>query len=125
MKKSDINKETWECAKEEMREAIIEQAKKRGLINYSNLLNKVTSLMLDLELVDHRNIMAEMLGEISLAEDKAGRGMLSALVVQKTGDKEPGQGFFDYAEFLGKDISDKTKFWIQEVNTVHECWSEH
>ena len=125
MRKADISTTIWERAKQEMKLAIIERAKKRIMINYSELLNKITSLKLDIEQVDHRNIMAEMLGEISLSEDKAGRGMLSALVTHKTGDMEPGQGFFHYAEFLGKDISDKTKFWIQEVHKVHKYWSEH
>lgn len=125
MTKSDIKKEIWKRARQEMKDAIIEQAKKRSLISYSELLNKVTSLQLDIELVDQRNIMAEMLGEISLAEDKAGRGMLSALVTHKSGDMEPGQGFFDYAKVLDKDVSDKIKFWSQEVNKVHKYWFEH
>ncbi|MDP2904807.1 MAG: hypothetical protein Q8O22_00720 [Candidatus Omnitrophota bacterium] len=125
MRKADIDNRIWECAKREMKLAIIERAKKRIMINYSELLNKITLLKLDMEQVDHRNIMAEMLGEISLVEDKAGRGMLSALVTHKTGDMEPGQGFFQYAESLGKDISDKTKFWAQEVNKIHKYWSEH
>ncbi len=125
MRKSDISTAIWERAKQEMKLAIIERAKKRLMINYSELLNKITSLKLDIEQVDHRSIMAEMLGEISLAEDKDGRGMLSALVTHKTGDMEPGQGFFHYAKVLGKDISDKTRFWIQEVNKVHNYWSDH
>ncbi len=125
MRKTDISTAIWERAKQEMKLAIIERAKKRLMINYSELLNKITSLKLDIEQIDHRSIMAEMLGEISLAEDKVGRGMLSALVVHKTGDMEPGQGFFHYAEVLGKDISDKTRFWTQEVNKVHEYWSNH
>jgi len=125
MKKADIEKKLWERAKQEMKLAIVERAKKRSMINYSELLNKIISLKLDIEQVDHRSIMAEMLGEISLAEDKAGRGMLSVLVTHKTGDMEPGQGFFHYAEVLGRDISDKTKFWIQEVHKVHKYWSMH
>lgn len=108
-----------------MRIAIIERAKRERMITYSELLKKVKSLKLNIEEIDHRSIMAEMLGEISLAEDKAGRGMLSALVVHKTGDREPGQGFFDYAEALGRDVSDKTECWIREVNRVHGYWSKH
>ena len=67
--------------------------------------------------------MAEMLGEISLAEDKDGRGMLSALVVHKTGDMEPGQGFFHYAEVLGRDVSDRLTCWVREIHKVHDCWA--
>ncbi|NQT06919.1 MAG: hypothetical protein HQ575_05195 [Candidatus Omnitrophica bacterium] len=125
MKKTDIKRKSWECTKEEMRIAIIEQAKRENMITYSELLKKVKSLKLNIEEIDHRSIMAEMLGEISLAEDKAGRGMLSALVVHKTGDREPGQGFFDYAEVLGRDVSDKTKCWVREVSRVYDYWSKH
>ena len=35
-----------------------------------------------------------MLGEISSAEDAAGRGMLTVVVVHKAGDMQPGPGFF-------------------------------
>lgn len=125
MKKSDIRRKIWERTKEEMKVAIIEQAKREGMVSYSELLRNVKSLKLNIEEIDHRSIMAEMLGEISLAEDKAGRGMLSVLVVHKTGDKEPGQGFFDYAEILGRDISDKKSCWIREVNRVYSYWSKH
>ncbi|MFC1755722.1 hypothetical protein ACFL96_20420 [Thermoproteota archaeon] len=124
MKKTDIQKKVWECTKEEMKIAIIKQAKREVMISYSELLKNVKSLKLNIEEIDHRSIMAEMLGEISLAEDKAGRGMLSALVVHKTGDMEPGQGFFDYAETLGRDISEKTKCWVREVERVHKYWSK-
>lgn len=123
MKKTDIQKEVWEKTKQEMKLIVLNRAKQRGMIAYSELLDKVTSLQLDLEQPDHRSIMAEMLGEISLAEDKAGRGMLSALVVYKTGDMEPGQGFFDYAEVLGRDISDRLTFWVREIHKVHDCWA--
>ena len=99
MKKSDIKRKVWERTKEEMKIAIIEQAKREDMISYSKLLNYIKSLKLNIEEIDHRSIMAEMLGEISLAEDKAGRGMLSALVVHKTGDREPGQGFLTMQKF--------------------------
>ena len=123
MKKADIRNEVWEQAKQEMRLAIIKRAKQHGMIAYSELLNKVSSLRLELEQPDHRSVMAEMLGEISLAEDKVGRGMLSALVVHKTGDMVPGQGFFHYAEVLGRDISDKVACWVREIHKVYDCWA--
>ena len=125
MKKSDIRNEVWEQAKQEMTFAIIKRAKQSRMIAYSELLNQVSSLRLDLEQVDHRSIMAELLGEISLAEDKAGHGMLSALVIHKTGDMVPGQGFFHYAEALGKDVSDKLTCWVRETHKVHDYWTNN
>ena len=49
MRKADISTGIWERAKQEMKLAIIERAKKRDMISYSELLNKITSLKLDIE----------------------------------------------------------------------------
>lgn len=124
MKKTDIDTALWERLKQEMQNAIIEKAKTRSMVTYSELVNKLTSLQLDTKQAHHRDILAKMLGEISIAEDKAGRGMLSALVIHKAGDMEPGQGFFECAKSLNKSIPDKTKFWIQQVKKVHKYWTK-
>jgi hypothetical protein len=47
--------------------------------------------------------------------------MLSVLVVHKTGDQMPVQVFFDLAEELGKNVSDKLKFWTDEFRAVLEA----
>jgi hypothetical protein len=59
-----------------------------------------------------------MLGEVSTNEHRAGRGMLSVLVVHKTGDMRPGPGFFDLARKLGYAFKDEDAFWINMVNKV-------
>jgi len=122
MKRADIENIIWERTKQEMKSIIIEYAKRAAMITYSELLNKEISLKLNMEQIDHRNIMAQLLGEISQEEDKAGRGMLSAIVIHKNGSMEPGQGFFNYAQLLGKDISNPIQFWVREVQKVHNYW---
>ena len=67
----------------------------------------------------------EMLGEISTAEDGAGRGMLSVLVVHKDGDLRPGPGFFELAAARGRDISDRDRCWLAEFNAVVAYWTSH
>ncbi len=49
--------------------------------------------------------------------------MLSALVIHKTGDQEPGPGFFELAKDLGKDTSDMLTCWVTEVKKVHDYWN--
>ena len=66
-----------------------------------------------------------LLGEISTTESQAGRGMLSALVVHRVGDMEPGTGFYELAEELGYDTSDRLKFWTDELKKVHSYWETH
>jgi hypothetical protein len=107
----------WEKAKREMRNILIEIAKKQDTIPYSELVRKV--LIISIEASSYG--LADMLGEISTAEDAAGRGMLSVVVVHKE-DNMPGKGFFELAKILGRDVSDKEKFWVNEVKKVYSSW---
>jgi hypothetical protein len=50
--------------------------------------------------------------------------MLSVIVVHKSGDMQPGHGFFELAESLGRDTSDILACWIAELKRVHAYWSE-
>src|SRR5207249_398042 len=109
----------WEAAKAEMREALIERAKVRGMIPYSELVEKITTI----ELEPNSYVLATMLGEVSTEEAAADRGMLSVLVVHKIGDMQPGPGFFELAKELGRDTSDILKCWVEELKKVHRVWS--
>lgn len=109
----------WEQAKKEMREILIERAKVRGLIPYSELAAQIKAIQIRPE----SYAFAAMLGEISTEEDKAGRGMLSVIVVHKSGDMQPGPGFFELAKELGRDTSDILACWVAELKKVHAYWS--
>ena len=107
----------WENAKREMRNILIEIAKKQDTIPYSELVKRVQIISLEASSYG----LADMLGEISTAEDATGRGMLSVVVVHKE-DNLPGKGFFELAKILGRDVSDKEKFWVDEVKRVYSSW---
>jgi len=109
----------WDAAKAEMREALVERAKVRGMIPYSELVEKIRTI----ELEPNSFALAAMLGEVSTEESEADRGMLSVLVVHKVGDMQPGPGFFELAEELGRDTSDILKCWVDELKKVHRVWS--
>jgi hypothetical protein len=91
-----------------MRIVLEQVAARRGMIAYSELLNKLTTIAI----APFGLPMSEMLGEISEEEDAAGRGLLTVLVVHKSGDMEPGVGFYELAEKLGRDTSDRMKLWV-------------
>ena len=110
--------EVWEEAKEEIRQILIARAKIPDPISYSELASRLITIQVE----PNEYALAEMLGEISMSEDDAGRGLLSILVVHKDGDMMPGQGLFDLAESRGRDTSDKEKFWIAELNYVSSHW---
>ncbi len=112
----------WEMAKQEAKKILIDKARQKGeeaKITYSELASQINAI--NIEAHDPR--MFHLLGEISSEENKAGRGMLTAIVVHKYGDMQPGAGFFELAKSLGKDTSDKLKCWVDEFNRVHDYWA--
>jgi len=80
------------------------------MVPYSDLAWKIKAVHLEA----HDQRLFDLLGKISSEEDAAGRGMLSAVVVHKFGDRQPGPGFFELAEELGRDTSDILKCWVDE-----------
>lgn len=109
----------WEAAKQQAREILIAVAMRKGRIAYSELVGQIGVLSLE----PHDARLFHLLDEISREEDKAGRGMLTAIVVHKSGDMQPGPGFFDLAKSLGKDVKDPLVCWVSEFNKVHDYWA--
>ena len=110
----------WNTAKYEMRKVLIAQAKKRQTISYSESVDVVQAIRLEPD----SQALADMLGEISSEEDAAGHGMLTVIVVHKSGDMQPGPGFFGLAQELGRDTSNIEKCWVDEFNRVLGQWAE-
>ncbi len=109
----------WNKAKEEMRRILVDRARVRGMIPYSELVSQISTIQMEPE----SYALAAMLGEISREEDDAGRGMLTVIVVHKSGDMQPGPGFFELAKELGRDTSDILKCWVDELKKVHAYWA--
>jgi len=117
--KHGYNADDWEKAKEEMRQILVERAKKRQTIPYTDLVAGIKAV----EVERDSPAFWDMLGEISTAEDAAGRGMLTVIVVHGKGDTLPGAGFFKLARKLGRDVSDERAFWEEEMKRVYGSWS--
>jgi hypothetical protein len=115
----DYSAEEWQQGKAEMTSILQREAARRGMIAYSELSNQMTTI----RIAPFGLPMSEMLGEIGTQEDAAGRGLLTVLVVHKSGDMEPGVGFYELAESLGRDTSDRLKLWVNELHKVHDYWA--
>ena len=109
---------TWEAAKDEARQVMIDRARHKDVIHYSDLVQKITKCHLE----PHDVRLNHMLYEIASEEDEARRGLLTALVVRKD-DGAPGSGFFEMAKERGRDISDPDRCWIEELKNVYVVWS--
>jgi hypothetical protein len=109
----------WTAAKQQAKDIIVKRAKSRGMISYSELLSQVSAITLQ----PHDSRVTPFLEQISREECAAGRPLVTALVTHKTGDMQPGTGFYEVAESLGRDTSDREKCWIEEVARVHAYWA--
>ena len=78
---------------------------------------------LDMSSPYDRRRIGSILGELSEDEHRAGRPLISAVVVA-SGTAVPGGGFFELARRLGLlRAEDKDSFYIQELRRVHDYWS--
>ena len=76
---------------------LIRIAKNEHLIAYSDIS---PLLGLSMEKENDRDEMSKLLGEIAAHEHENGRPMLTAIVVHKGGDNNPGEGFYAIAKEL-------------------------
>ena len=100
----------WERAKAEAVRAIV---RKCSPIFYSDLVTHIQSITFG----PHDSAFHYLLYEISVEENAAGRGMLSVLVVRKDNGM-PGEGFWDLAQSLGRDVTDRMGLWSDETRLV-------
>jgi hypothetical protein len=116
-----IAQSDWDEAKGEAHSAMVRAVQSTaGTISYGDLAAKIRTIPFE---PDTRNFHA-LLGEISEEENALGRGMLSVVVVHKSGEKrgQPGDGFFKLAHELGRDTHDPLRFWATEFAHVRRSW---
>jgi hypothetical protein len=112
----DARKQKQRRAGREMADVMVAAAKKGEPITYGELVDQVDTIKYEPFSQD----LDEQLDDISRREDKAGRGMLSAVVVnKKTG--MPGDGFFALAEELGREFDNREAFFEQECDRVFDA----
>ena len=105
----------WDQAKEEAKAALRKIARKQGTISYADLITKIDAIKFEPNAKEY----LDFLGQISLDEDDAGRGMLTAIVTHPEGARMPGPGFFDLAAYLGRKTADRATFWSDELKRVY------
>lgn len=116
-----------DSAKKCIRNILIETAQNRTQIVYSDLARKVNHTLTEkgipVSFHEPYDDLANVLGEISIAEDDFDHPLISVLVVNKK-DRVPGPGFFNMAKGLGHDVSNKESFYLRETARTHDCWKD-
>ena len=114
-----ISQSEWDTAKDEARHLMIGRAKLRGMIPYSDLVTHIHRIRLEA----HDARLSHFLGEIASEEDEKGRGLLTVVVVHKSGDMQPGPGFFELAQSRGRNTANIIECWVEELKKVFAYWA--
>lgn len=108
-----------------IRKLLLKYARVGTTITYSDL-NQKCELGLDFGYPPDKKLMGELLGEISEHEHKRNRPLLSALVLQKSGKMDQGDGFYKMCERLGfgpfHELKSDRTFEKGQRETVYNFW---
>lgn len=114
----------WEAARAELLEVLIWHARVKDLPTYADLAAELKVIKFE----PGSHALADLLTELTTAEDAAGHGLIAAIVVsKKTG--RPGSGFLKQAQERGRvfdprDPNQCEKMWRAEVTRVREAWQD-
>ena len=108
----------WAKAKQACRDFLESVARKGKTTYYTEVASSFSHI---LRKSADDPVFHAMLGQISADEHAEGRPLLSCICLHH--DRwSVGNGFFEMAEAEGFDVSDKMKFWIDEMNKTLAYW---
>ena len=112
----------WVALREEMREVMVDTARRGQLITYSELC----ALLKTAYLHYHSPQIVKLLDEIGMSEREAGRPILPAVVVGKQSGI-PGAGYFRIAGDVHdcEGSVDPKVNWEVDLQAVFDYWSTH
>lgn len=105
----------WETARAQAEAAVIERARRRSTITYSELCAAISVARFK----PYSWRLMALLDEVCADQD-AERGIILATLVVRADTGRPGEGYFSALERLGADVSRRETLWLAEAERV---WS--
>jgi hypothetical protein len=123
MARKPLAEAQWRTLRDEMRQVMVETARRGQLITYSELCASLKTAYLHY----HSPQIVRLLDEIGMIERDAGRPILPAVVVGKQSGI-PGAGYFRIAGEEHGDTEgsvDPKANWEADLQAVFDYWSTH
>jgi hypothetical protein len=114
MTKFGISEEDWDVAKEELRSSILKHAYQRKMTYYGEIAAEVEVIYVP----PHSVLLNHLLGEIFDDDVAKGHPLITSIVTHKSGDREPGEGFYSKARSSGFKFDKPHIFWSDQVMQV-------
>lgn len=104
-------------ARNQAEKAMVAAAGAGKPITYTDLIHEISAMVLR----PSAPALTKLLCDISRTTHAQGRGLLSAVVINKR-DHRPGPGFFKLAGQLGMAFDDEATFWHEQVEKVYAAY---
>lgn len=118
MLRRDCDDNRLATARKEIRRVLVNRARNRSVVAYSEVVRSIKAV----SFAPDDPAFHRLLDEVSEAEDRQGRGLLTVVVVHKDGDMRPGPGFFELAKRRGRNVSNVDAAWLAELDKVWGYW---
>ncbi|MYA59346.1 MAG: hypothetical protein F4X40_02150 [Chloroflexi bacterium] len=115
--------QSWKLAETQVYELLVKQARACERITYSDLVQQIDAIGLDMGTDKDRAALGWLLGSASVRSHEERAVMVSAMAVL-SGSRLPSSGFYDLAVELGYEFSDREIFWGQQYEAVIEHYSQ-
>ena len=113
-----------QIARDQVYQILVQQARTYTPITYSDLVERINAITLDLGSDKDRGALGWLLGDVSRDSHEQGIGMLSAIAVLKDSGM-PAYGFYELAIDLGYEFDDHGIFWGEQFEKVTAHYSHH
>ncbi len=109
----------WQAMAVELQALLVEAARRRGTVTYGEIARRVFG----------GRVLARSSAVMTLVDDACdeldeGRGTVMASLVVRADSGIPGDGYFQWAESAGYDITGREGFWRQQAERVWDSWAE-
>ena len=112
-----FDSQQWQVARDQVYQVLVQQARTYTPITYSDLVERIHAITLDLGTDRDRGALGWLLGDVSTESHEQGIGMLSAIAVLKD-SRMPAFGFYELAINLGYEFDDQGIFWGEQFEKV-------
>lgn len=114
------DRESWQTAKRDLRELLVEAARRRSTVTYSH----VAFAVFHGTVPARSRLIMDLLGEVD-DEEFARTGTVIASLVVRADSGIPGAGYFAFiADRFGADVSDPRAAWQREAERVWAAYAE-
>ncbi len=107
----------WDAAKGRLFALLVSAAADRTTVTYG----EAARVAFEGRFSARSGALMDLLGEVDEEQERE-RGVMIASLVVRADTRMPGDGYFSFVERIGRDVSDRRRFWLTEAEQVWDAY---